>query len=376
MSDKKSNVDVFTKSGNPLMVYRLCDLYSKTHFENDQQLEEFLTLAKNLEIKIGDVDSKLILVSAMGIRSAQNIGSWRCWLPEIEPQDAIKVCEYVYEREQQNALPKYPSRLENFKFVVDRDKDEILSMLRSVQIKVNSSTDILDGYLYYVRDGVLKTCNSFKLFDGINEVEYSIRQVKEIIRRIKVGRAAVATQQVKDKKMQEKKDEQVEPIATTEVTETRRIQKVVVSGDPAIVKYADRIRDEDLVYIPHLGEGLYKVEKVWSRFVVRDGNNVRLCDAFDAFGCDDSRVKIAFKYTPENQAMLNKLFGRTFLGVNDKPEIQRKVTSLINNGFRILSASNGVDVVSFTKDQSDKLVEFVHENHNYFVVHPITGIVI
>ena len=34
-----------------------------------------------------DVDSKLILISAMGIRSVLNIGSWySSWLPEIEPQ--------------------------------------------------------------------------------------------------------------------------------------------------------------------------------------------------------------------------------------------------------------------------------------------------
>lgn len=345
MSDKKSNIDVFAKSGDPLMVDRLCDLYFKTNFDNDEQLEEFLTIAKKLEIKIGDVDSKLILISAMGIRSVLNIGSWySSWLPEIEPQDAIKALGYVYDKELQSCVPVEPSRLENCKFVVDRDKDEILELLGSVQVEVGFSTDILDGYFYYVDDGVLKTCNNLKLFDDINVVEYSIRQVKEIVRRIKAGKTM--------------KTEKTEQTKTSEV-----------------VKYADRIRGEDLVYIPHLGEGLYKVEKIWDRFVVKDGN-VKMCDSFDALGRDSSKIKIAFKYSPENQAMLNKLFGRTFLGINDKPEIQRKVSSLINNGFRILSASNGVDVVSFTKDQSDKLVEFVHGNNNYFVVHPITGVVI
>ena len=340
---------------------RLSDLYFKVRFDDacdacdacdggDNQLDDFFDIVKRLGIKHNKLNTRFILLSSLGLRSAKDAKSFdESRLIEVSPRDAINACRRVYLKEESNDLITDYSKFDNFKFVIDRDRDVIFQLLKSMGIKIDKSTN-LKGSFYHVEDGVLKCYDSLEKFNPTNATEYSIRQIRKMIRRIRADQEAMEACKVVTNM-----NEQISPTTT--------------------VKRADKIRQDDLVYIPHLGEGLYKAERIWDRFVVKD-NNVKLCDAFDSLGRDVSGIKIAFKYSPENQVMLSKLFGRDFLDVYGKQEIQRKISGLINNGFRILSASNGENIVSYTKEQADMLVELVSEDHSYLIVHPITGIVI
>ena len=132
------------------------------------------------------------------------------------------------------------------------------------------------------------------------------------------------------------------------------------------------IEGGDFVYIPHLGEGLYKPTKDGIRFTVKNRNDV-VC-SFDKNGKDVIGIKIAFKYSQRNQKLLTELFNKKFLSKNDAEDVRTKLEDLVKNGFNILSVKEGDSIKAFTKDQIDQIVELTSKNPDANILHPITGI--
>lgn len=147
----------------------------------------------------------------------------------------------------------------------------------------------------------------------------------------------------------------------------------ILRGKVGRRKIADQIiREGDFVYIPHLGERLYKTSKTVANFAVRDNNGVLY--SFNDMGEDIAGIRIAFKYTPKNRKLLSKLYGRRFLSKNDSTEVRNQLEDLIKNGFNILSVKEGDTIKAFTKDQIDQIVDLTSKNPDVSIIHPITGV--
>ena len=132
------------------------------------------------------------------------------------------------------------------------------------------------------------------------------------------------------------------------------------------------IEEGDFVYIPHIGEGLYKPTKDGIRFTVKNRNNFAY--SFDKNGKDVIGIKIAFKYSQRNQKLLTELFNKKFLSKNDAEDVRTKLEDLVKNGFNILSVKEGDSIKAFTKDQIDQIVELTSKKPDANILHPITGI--